>query len=1265
MRRVFAFALFVLWLVVGSGSALAQSTEAVLSGTVTDPAGAAIPGAKVVIVNVATGVERDSAANSSGVYVFPALQPGLYQLRAEKTGFRRLVLDDVRLEVGARVQLNLPMRVGDVAEQVEVRADTEGALGYATASVGGMLSGQKVQDLPLPARDALGLVLTQAGMVGDNFAGGRTAALNITLDGLNIQDQRNHQGLGTPVFTSVDRVEELRVVTAPADAEFGRGSGQVQMITRSGTNEFHGSLFEFHRNTALNANTWFNNQRGTDPRTGAAISPRNVLIRNQFGGRVGGPVTIPKLYNGRNKTFFFFLYDAQRIAQRTAVNTTVYTASARQGLVRFFPGVRNGNAESLSPTVDLQGNPRRPANASGDLQTVSLYGIDPVRRGLDPSGLMTRIFGIMPLPNNFRIGDGLNTAGYTWSRGSTDDFDVFNVRLDHNMGPHRLTYSYNAESEWEENGRYQSPYPASPGGRITRRDRFHSLAFLSTLRPTLLNEFRAGVLRPDYYGIAPWQREEFADFFPRANGQMFSPVLSLATDPVVTDDNPVRLFSPLYQFANNLTWIKGKHAFKGGVDVRFPSSNSFNSTDVMPLANFGTGGVPVVGLDRIPGVGQNLTTAINLLNDLSGSLNSVVQALNATGGAKPEYVPGLYKYRHWKRPEVAWYFKDDWKVTPNLTLNLGLRWEYYGVPYDKMGRTAALVGGSSSIFGISGTTFADVYQPGRLNGQLTRVELIGPGTLNGGRKLYGEDFNNFAPAVGVSWNVPWLKRRTVIRAGYGMNYERQSLRLVDVISGDQPGLRERVVFQTAQYLDLRSVNLPLQPVGVPLSLIPLTDRAQTVRSFDNGLRTPYIQNWNFSLQREVMKDMVLDVRYVASKGTKLIRGADINERNIFENGILDAFVTTQRGGNAPLLDRIFLGLNVAGLGVVNGTTITGSDAVRTISTTQAHLAGNNVASFADYLATSTQFTNVRGGLLRRAGLPENFVMVNPQFSSARLAGNYANSTYHSLQVELTKRFSKGWTLQSNYTFSKALGEEDGDGDELNRSYRSGRDRSLDKKLLGFHLAHVFRNSGTFELPLGPGKRFLGGRGGVVARLVERWQFGAIVNVFSGSPISIFSGRASFNSFNAASTPATAVAKIDRKLGQVQRVGNGVIYFQGLQQVADPGVASLTARIRALSTLQGLTDSSGNLLFVNASPGSPGTMGVGFFAGPGSIRVDLNVVKRIQIREKMNFELRADAISATNTPNFDNPNGDMNSVNFGRITGASGNRIMVVGGRFNF
>ena len=529
-----------------------------------------------------------------------------------------------------------------------------------------------------------------------------------------------------------------------------------------------------------------------------------------------------------------------------------------------------------------------------------------------------------------------------------------------------------------------------------------------------------------------------------------------------------------------------------------------------------------------------------------------------------------------------------------------------------------------------------MYQPGRLNGQMTRVELIGPNSANPGRMVHGEDWNNISPHIGFSWALPGLQRRTVLRAGYAIAYERNSLRIVDAVSGDQPGLRERVVFNSGNYLNLPTVRLPLIPNGQPLDVVPLTDRLQTVRAFEDNLRNPYIQNFNASIQREIARDMVLDLRYVGSKGTRLVRGTSINETMIFENGVLDAFRAAASGGESPLLNRIFSGLSVSGCGTVGSGSCTGAGAVRANSTTQAYLAAHNAGTFANYLNESNQFTNVRGGLLRRAGLPENFIYPNPQFASARLTGNFANSTWHSFQAEIVKRFSRGWTLQSNYTWSKSLGEEEGAGEEMIDSYRDLRNWSLDKRLLGFHRTHVFRNSGTAELPFGPNKPFLHSAPAWVSRIVERWQIGAIFNVFSGAPLSITSGRSSWNTFG--DNTATAVAAIDKSLGQATRVGNGVVYFQGLQQLPDPSIASLTTlnNIRGRATLQAIAGPSGDLLLVNPTPGTLGNLQPGILSGPGEFRLDLNIVKRTRLRENINLELRADIIDATNTPQWDAP-----------------------------
>ncbi|MBI1788702.1 MAG: carboxypeptidase regulatory-like domain-containing protein [Acidobacteria bacterium] len=1246
---------------LGAAALPAQSTDAVLSGTVTDSSGAAVAGCVVAARQGSTGVTSKALTNESGVYLIP-LPPGVYQVAVEHPGFRRAVFDNVELEVGAQASLNVPLEVGSTAEIVEVNAAAGTPLGYLNSSVGSVVSGRKVLELPLAGRNAYDLIATQAGVVGDHFSGNRRGSLNATQDGVNVQDNLLN-GLGYAAIAaslSVDRVEEFRIVTSPTDAELGRGSGQIQAVTRSGGNEFHGSLFEEHRNTVLSANTWFNNQRGSDPKTGEPLSPRNFLIRNQYGGRVGGPIR-------RNRTFFHFNYEGLRERARNSVTSTVYTAPARQGLFRFFPGVQNGNANALVPTVDLEGNPLRPPNAGGDLQTVSVFGRDPSRMAADRTGFIEKQLALIPLPNNYRGGDGLNTAGYTWIRGVPINFGQFDLKFDHHFNArHRLSAGYSHQSSTSFNTTGAQRFPASPPGAAPNNTNIYSLAVTSSLRANLLNEFRAGVLRPRQRLMAPWEVAG-TDTLPRAQGNPYLVSFGLVDSPLypaLTAD-PSERISPVYQYGDHLTWIRGRHALKGGAEVRFVSSAGYDAFLVMPRATLGSGAVAVQNINNIPGLLQNTGAAQALLTDLAGSLNGIAQTFNSPGGTNPSFVAGENRQRNWRQREFSFYFKDDFKITPAFTLNVGLRYEWYAAPYDPQGKTLALAGGSGGIFGLSGTSFAGLFQPGRLNGSLTRVQPIGPGTANPDTRLYANDNNNFAPSIGLSWSLPWFgKNKTVLRAGYGVGFERNPIYLVHTVSSMEPGFSETRTFVTGSLLTAGNVQLPLTPLGRPLDVVPLTDRTQTVYSYDDHLRTPYVQNWNLSLQRTLSPGTILDVRYVGSKGSKLIREASINEANIFENGIREAFRITQAGGNSPLLDRIFMGLNIPGLGVVDGSRITGSDVIRINPSTQGLLTGNNVGGLASYLSGSNQFVGVNGGLLRRAGLPENFVFANPQFATPRLTGNFAGSTYHSLQVEMVRRLSSGWIFQGSYTWSKALGEEEGDGIDLVSNFRTLRDRSLDKKLLSFHRSNVWRSNGIWELPFGPGKKFGRASRGPLAHLIGGWQVGAIYNLFSGEPRG-FGAVNAFNNFGG-STPMAAAA-VSKDLGHVERTGNGVIYFAGLRQTPDPYISQITTQqnLRARSTLRAIADASGRLLMANPAPGQFGSLAPRTFEGPGSFRLDVNLIKRFRIGENKEFYLRADAVNATNSPQFDNPNADINSTGFGRITGAGGNRLVVVSARVSF
>lgn len=1232
----------------------AQNPAASVSGIVTDKTEAVIVDAKVVATNIDTGVVTETLTNHSGAYNFPSLAAGRYKFAASMAGFQTQVREGITLEIGARLSFPFQLGPSQVGETIDVVASADTLINTVSSSIGGVVRGEQVLKLPVVSRNVLNFTTLQAGTVSGNFSGSRIGALNITIDGINVQDNRINSGIFSTSLASVDTIEEVRVVTSPADAEYGRGSGQIQARTRSGTNEFHGSVFELHRNTVLNANTWFNNQRGSDAR-GNPISPRNKLVRNNYGGRLGGPVR-------KNKTFFHFNYEGTRESTKGAMSTTVLTPSARNGQFRYFPGARNANAEAAAPVVDLNGNPVRPAAATGDLQTVNLFQYDPARSVPDPTGTTKRFLAFSPLPNNYRIGDGLNTAGFTWSRPELYTFNMYRGKVDHYFNSkHRMDVSWQYESDDDKNGFQAQPYPTAPGGSVTSWTHFLSVGLDSTLSSRMLNQMRLGFNRPWVRFNSPWELVG-RDALGQQGKDVFFPVFSSFTNPLV-DQDPQGRISPVYEFNDSVSITRGSHNIKAGGGLRFTSTNGFNSFSVVPRTNIGSGVLAATPINNIPGIGQNNGTASAILNDLTGTLTNKVQAFNATGGARPQFVPGEPRQRTWRQRELSWFFKDDWRIRRNLTLNLGMRWDYYGVPYDALGRTAAVKNGSAGLFGLSGSDFSALFRPGVMTGALSEVELIGRNSPNPGRDIIRPDRNNFAPAVGLTWQLPKFTGEAVLRLGYGIGYERNSLRNLDVYAADIPGLRVTNNYRSSSAMSF--ANMPvLTPADVPLTVVPLTDRGQTLYGWDSGLVYPYVQNWNASITRRMPGKVTLDVRYVGSKGTRLYRATNINEANIFENGILDAYRVTQAGGDAALFDRVFGGLNISGFGVVDGQNgRTGSAAIRYLQ--PGAFANNNPATIATYLNSST-LVGVPGSLLRRGNLPENFVVANPQFSGVQYVGNFSNSSYHSLQVEGTRHLSRNFTFQANWTWSRTIGDEEGAGQDLLNSYRTNRNRRFDKRLLAFHRTHAVRSNWTYELPLGHGQRYLSSLNPALDRVVGGWEFGAIFNVFTGTPISFLSSRQSFNSFSADNN-ADLAGVLDKSAFGVRVGGNGVQYFPNLKIVEDPYRQQLTTaqNIRSSSALFSIADANGNVVLRNPVPGTIGNLSDNVAFGPGSFRLDVRISKRIRLAERKDLQFYIDAENATNSPQWGNPNTDINSASFGRITSAGGTRILAVTGRFNF
>ena len=1255
-----------------ASAASAQTTEATVSGTVTDPSGANVLGAAVTAINVATGVSTARITNQAGVYVFASLPPGKYRITAEHPGFRRAAVNDVDLAVGTQITVNMSLDLGQTSETVEVKA-TATAVNVSSATVGNVVEARRILDLPLVGRSAYDLVGTQAGVVingtnGVNINGSQTGAVNYSTDGINTQDNLLNGAFNALVANtvSVDRVEEFRVVTSPADAEYGRGSGQIQLITRGGNNQFRGSAWEELRNTDLNANDWFNNQAGTNPITHRQQAPRNVLVRNQFGLRFGGPVR-------RNKTFFNGIWEGDHQNQRVAVNQTVYTPTAMQGLFRFFPGAVNANAAAGIPTVDTSGNPIQPANATGPLQTVSVFGRDPNRPAADSTGIVGKYLGLAPPPNNYLVGDGLNTAGFLWARPVVNKFQLFEGRIDHIFSEkHRISLTMNHQAYYSLNVASAQPLPQSPPGLAPTETTQFSLALTSTLRPNLLNEVRIGVFRPR---TIIWTEYD-PDAGPTgAAGQKLLPTATAVpyylgvtgniTNPLAaqgTTGSSNRM-TQNWQLGDDLTWIRGRHTLKAGVIARFIANDGYDLGGVLPASTAGAGAVAVQGINTIPGIGSNSGGAQNLLIDLTGSISSVTQTYNSPGGKNPTFLAGESRYSDLITPEYSGYFKDDFKLTPSFTLNLGIRYEWYGVPYDGLGRALAPVGGTAGIFGISGTNLGALFQPGALGGSLTTFQLVGPGTANPGTKVYNNDNNNFAPFVGFAWSLPegpfhWLtggKDKTVIRAGYGISYQRDSLYLAHMNTEFAPnGLTTSPVLQSTGLLNVGNIALPIPTTATPLSLTPLDGtRNQVLYAYNSGLRNPYIQNFSFSIQRAFSENLSLQVSYVGSAGNKLVRSYDIDEINILNNGFLAAYQTVQSGGDSPLINSILapIGLN--------------STTVRSNSIFQGYFAGNNPAGMAALLQSSLLSPPVGGKLLAQAGLPENYFSANPQFSGSVMTDNTGHSTYHSLQIELNKRLADGLTIQGSYVFSKALGSDSaGDQAIFFSDYRTLRNENLDKGLLAFNHRSVIKLNGFYELPLGPGKLVGRGSHGVVGRVIGGWQTGAILSWFTGAPIS-FTGANGLNTSLATST-ATEVGPMPG--GAVQKVGNGVMYFAGLTQITDPSVANITTlgNLRALSGLKAIANASGTPVLVNALPGQIGGLALGTGIAPSIWRLDLNLLKRIRINERFTMQLGATAENLSNSPQFSGPNTSIASPSFGRITGtASTYRIVVLQSRLNF
>lgn len=1273
--------------------ALAQGTTSQIAGSIQDPNGAVISGASVTVKNVGTGAEFKVTSSGSGAYSVPSLGSGVYTVTVEATGFKKAVVQDVKLDVGVPSTVNVTMEVGAASESVIVQGGAE-VLQTQSANVSTTITGRQITETPLTSRDALDLVLL---LPGTNTPGRpRTStinglpkgSLNITMDGVNVQDNilKSSDGFFTYVRPRLDAVDEVTVSTATPGAESaGEGAVQIKFVTRGGTNEYTGSLYEYHRNPWLNANYWFNN-RDSAPKPGFNTAPRDTIILNQFGGRLGGPIRIPKIFDGRDKAFFFVNYEEYRIPEQTTRQRTILSEAARSGVFRYGTNTTGVNLYTL-------------AAANGQTSTPDPT-IAKLLQDIRSSTTSTGAVQSLTDPN-------LERFTFTNQGGQTRYFPT--VRLDFN-----LTEKHKLENVWN----YQlftglvdflnstdPTFPNFPNQGYQGSNRFsNTTALRSTLTPTIVNEARFGLTGGTVLFFPNVNVGQFTGSLANQDGFSIGIGAAGITSATVST-TPSRRNAPVKTFTDTLTWTRGSHSmsFGGsftnidfwswsqqqvptitlGVDATDPANALFNTT------NFP--GASATDLANARGIYATLTGRVTAVN-ASALLNENTLEYTYLGA----------NVQRGRQREFGFFAQDAWRVNPNLTLTGGVRWEVQ-LPFQA--KTSVYSQTTfNELFGISGP--GNLFKPGTQTGKVTEFTQFSPGT-----NTYNVDYNNFAPSLGLAWtprpNNGLLKKvfgdggQTVFRGGYSIAFVREGLNVFTSILASNPGLsivaNKNLTLGNLGTLPVlfRDKSRLAPPTFQTKPIYPnqgaITDSAN---AFNPDLQLGYVQSWSFGMQREINKDTVIEARYVGNRGVKLWQQFNLNETNVIENGFLAEFKQAQanlqaniaagRGthfryagpntGTAPL--PIILGFLTGQAASAAGTAANYGNANFANATLVNALAAN-APSWGTFTSNFISNATFRGNGIT-AGMPANFFIVNP----GKLGGgwsieNNGRTSYDSLQVELRRRLSKGLLVQGNYTFANAFTNAFASSAVVAGQPSTFRDMSLSKTVSPFNVTHAVKVNWIYELPFGKGQLIGGGAGKALDRMIGGWEFHGAARVQSGTP---------FNFGNVQLIGMTREDLQDQVKMRFDDAGR-IAYFLPQDIIDNTRRAFNVSPTSAdgYSTLGAPTGrfiapaSRGNC--IEAYTGQCGTTNLVLY-GPSFSRYDLSIVKKTRITERVNFEFRAEFLNAFNHINFivGNPANDTNVIGgfanatFGQVTQAyrdlsttndPGGRLIQLVGRINF
>jgi hypothetical protein len=1276
-----------------ANSVVGQTALTSLRGTVTDPSGAVAPGAQVDIEDTAGGFHATTKTDSNGAYEFPQIPPGRYAITVTMTGFAAQS-KQAELLVSQPATINFTLSVQGSKIVVEVSSEAQ-TINMTDATIGNSVSNATVEALPMEGRNVPDLLSLQPGVLylGQKFnnisssnrdtdsrsgavAGARSDQSNVTLDGIDNNDQRQGYAFTGVLRSTLDSLQEFRVTTSDANADNGRSSGaQVVLVTKSGTNQLHGSAYEYNRTNFGHANDFFNK---TAQLQAGLPNKAPALIRNTFGASLGGPIK-------KDKLFFFLNYESQRTAENKQVTQIVPTRSLRDGNLKYLD--TSGNVVILCSSASISKNACPNASPKDDLAAMDpncqAAGTCPWGPGANPNSLTT--FSAYPLPNTFG-GDGLNTGGFTFSAPNPIRLNTYLAKVDYEVSSHMRLFMRGIQQGDRISGAPQFPGDP-PSSEIIDTSKGIAAGYLWTVRNNLINNFRYGYIRQGL-NVSGAGTASYSDF--------------AGLSPLTGEGRSTLLNVPVHNFVDDLTWIKGKHTLQFGVNWRLIHNNTSSNAVSFDSATSGAGNISQAAIAR---TGQSFDPAAFGYPTVSGSfgtsydnaataiagLLSTINANNnyrvARDGSQATLVPvGTLIPRQFKANELEWYVQDSYRFRPNVTVTLGVRHSMLQTPYEVNGQQVAPTIDLHQWF----ENRAIAAKQGL--GNQPEFSFAPSGQSRGGKPYWPMNKDNFAPRLSVAYSPGFQDGlwkaifggpgKSSIRAGIGMYYDHFGEGIVDGFS--QFGSFGLTSTQAApsniftpddapRYTARTTVPINVLPVPNPSVSYPATppnDPNGAGFTFNsngiNGrLKTPYSIAMDLSVQRQLAGGFTFEAAYVGRLGRHLLQQLDLAAPTdlVDPKSGMDYFTAARlmtqfalahgEDRNAviqpiPYFENLFPTAAAGGFSATQNiyTGSGGSDACPS-GFRWANRPGREIGAPYRLGLLATQLAHGGGSPVCSDLPPVPFW--DPQFSSLMAWSSIGISSYHAAQFILRHPMSRGLQMDLSYAFGKSMDM----GSDAERTNSQGTTSTTSSGLgpgsttrsfienpwnprlnyapSDFDIRHAITTAWVYQLPFGRGKLLASKASRGVDAFIGGWQLSGLARWTSALPFSVVDTRGFTNNF-----------LFNDFMVQTAPVKSGL--FHDPSTGAPTAFADPAAVVSGVSITTGVPATLTPLRF--AFPGEAGSRNA--FRGQGFFGLDASLAKSWKVTERVKLKFAWDVFNVTNSVRF-----DTNSIDNGSDDGGFG------------